>query len=106
MCTQLILEHIGHTVCLCAVGSIILCACLSANLYTTEQGAALVFVTNGAIYRTMMFAIDSSPHRIPDTFLEKRSPSLITVLCPTLVWHCSFYMVYSCEVVKENITEK
>lgn len=32
-----------------------------------------------------MFAIDSSPHRIPDTFLKKRSSSLITVLCPTLL---------------------
>ena len=32
-----------------------------------------------------MFAIDSSPHRIPNTFLKKRSSSLITVLCPTLL---------------------
>lgn len=50
----------------------------------------------------VILAIESSPHRIPDTFLKKRSHSLITELCPTLVWHCSLYEVYTCEVVKNK----
>lgn len=57
-----------------------------------KRAATLVLVTNGAIYRTVMFAIDNSPHRIPDTFLKKRSPSLITVLCPTLVCLTLFFL--------------
>lgn len=40
-----------------------------------KKAAFTVFVTEGAIYRKVMFALDSSPHRILDTFLKKRSPS-------------------------------
>lgn len=66
-----------------------------------QKAASLEFVTEGAIYRAAMFAIDSSPHRILDTFLKKRS-SLITGLCPTLVRLTLSFLcgtqLWSCEI--------
>lgn len=85
----------------CAVSSIILCPCLSANLYTTVKGCFFSVCEWRSYLQNHDVCDRHSPHRILDTFLKKRSPSLITALCPTLVPLTLFCLcgtqLWSCE---------